>query len=82
MGEYFIGFWLLQSFAISPATGSFASRSEPFRQRSNDHAVNCSICYGQAMLAFLWKNLGATDSEILLGMERKFGHLAKPESAK
>jgi len=45
----------------------------------DDHAAGCNICYGQAMLAFLWKNLGASDQEILAGMEKKFGHLTKPE---
>jgi hypothetical protein len=30
------------------------------------------------MLAFLWQNLGASDQEILNGMEKKFGHLTKP----
>lgn len=45
----------------------------------DDHAAGCNICYGQAMLAFLWKNLGASDQEILHGMEKKFGHLLKPE---
>lgn len=44
----------------------------------DDHAANCNICYGQAMLAFLWKNLGASDQEILKGMEKKFAHLPKP----
>jgi hypothetical protein len=44
----------------------------------DDHAAGCNICYGQAMLAFLWKNLGASDQEILKGMEKKFGHLTKP----
>jgi hypothetical protein len=44
----------------------------------DDHAAGCNICYGQAMLAFLWKNLGASDQEILKGMEKKFGHRPKP----
>jgi hypothetical protein len=44
----------------------------------DDHAAGCNICYGQAMFAFLWKNLGASDQEILKGMEKKFGHLPKP----
>ena len=43
----------------------------------DDHAVACNICYGQAMLAFLWKNAGASDEEILKGMERKFAGLLK-----
>jgi len=45
----------------------------------DDHAAGCNICYGQAMLAFLWKNLGASDQEILKAMEKKFGHLPKPK---
>lgn len=43
----------------------------------DDHGANCNICVGQAMLAFLWKNLGATEQEILKGMERKFERLLK-----
>jgi hypothetical protein len=43
----------------------------------DDHAVSCNICYGQAMLALLWKNAGASDEEIIKGMERKFEGLLK-----
>jgi hypothetical protein len=43
----------------------------------DDHAVGCNICYGQAMLAFLWKNAGAGDEKILKGMEQKFEGLLK-----
>lgn len=44
----------------------------------DDHAVTCNICYGQAMLAFLWKHkAGAGDAEILDGMEKKFERLVK-----
>lgn len=43
----------------------------------DDHAADCVICYGQAMLAFLWKNLGASDADIIKGMEKKFVHLPK-----
>jgi len=45
----------------------------------DEHGASCAICYGQAMLAFLWKNLGASDQEILKGMVNKFGHLPRPE---
>jgi len=38
----------------------------------DDYAADCDICVSQAMLAFLWKNLGASDEEILKGMEKKF----------
>jgi len=40
--------------------------------RFDDHAANCDICVGQAMLAFLWAELGAKREEIRAGMERKF----------
>jgi len=50
--------------------------------RFDDHAAGCNICYGQAMLAFLWKNIGASDKEILTGMEKKFEHLPKPDAKK
>jgi len=36
------------------------------------HASGCSICYGQAMLAFLLNDLGATHDEIIAGMEKKY----------
>lgn len=48
-------------------------------KKFDDHGAGCNICYGQAMLAFLWKHLGASDQEILKGMEKKFGHLARPK---
>lgn len=38
----------------------------------DDHAARCTICNAQAMLALLWKNAGASDEEIRVGMERKF----------
>lgn len=38
----------------------------------DDHAASCDICVGQAMLAFLWAELGASREEIRAGMERKF----------
>lgn len=36
------------------------------------HAVFCTICYSEAMLAFLWAELGATDQEIIEGMKKKY----------
>lgn len=36
------------------------------------HAVFCVICYGEAMLAFAWAELGATDQEIIEGMKKKY----------
>lgn len=38
----------------------------------DNHASFCLICYSQAILAFLWSDLGATDREIIEGMEKKF----------
>lgn len=43
----------------------------------DDHAASCNICYGQAMLAFLWHDLGASHEEIIAGMEKKFARLIK-----
>ncbi len=41
----------------------------------DDHAASCNICVGQAMLAFLLSDLGATHDEIIAGMEKKFSRL-------
>lgn len=41
----------------------------------DDHASGCNICYGQAMQAFLWNDLGATHDEIIAGMEKKYQRL-------
>lgn len=41
----------------------------------DDHAAGCNICYGQAMQAFLWDDLGATHDEIIAGMEQKYQRL-------
>ncbi|MBE0596882.1 MAG: hypothetical protein IH614_06420 [Desulfuromonadales bacterium] len=43
----------------------------------DEHAVTCNICYGQAMLALLWQEAGASEEEILHGMGRKFEQLVK-----
>lgn len=36
------------------------------------HAVFCTTCYGEALLAFLWAEIGATDQEIIDGMKKRF----------
>jgi len=41
----------------------------------DDHAAGCNICFGQAMLAFLWQDAGATKQEILEGMKVRFARL-------
>jgi hypothetical protein len=38
----------------------------------DDHAANCKICCVQAMLAFLWKEMGASDEDISQGMNDYF----------
>jgi hypothetical protein len=43
----------------------------------DDHASACNICYGQAMIAFLWQDAGASHEEILAGMKVKFSRLIK-----
>ncbi len=43
----------------------------------DSHASECNICVRQALLAFLWDDLGATHDEIIAGMERKFERLIK-----
>lgn len=43
----------------------------------DDHAASCNICYSQAMLAFLWQDLGASHDKIIAGMEKKFARLIK-----
>ncbi|ORJ60489.1 hypothetical protein B5V00_07965 [Geothermobacter hydrogeniphilus] len=41
----------------------------------DSHASECNICVRQALLAFLWDDLGASHAEIISGMERKFERL-------
>ncbi len=43
----------------------------------DDHAANCNIFYGQAMLAFLLAEVGANEEEIIKGMEKNFERLVK-----
>jgi hypothetical protein len=38
----------------------------------DDHASQCNICYGEAMFAFLWTELGATDKDILEKLKKVF----------
>lgn len=46
-----------------------------FGKKFDPHAAECTICYGQAMLAFLWADLGAADETIQKGMDKKFERL-------
>jgi len=39
----------------------------------DDHASTCNICYTQAMRAFLWNELGATEDEMAKAMKEIYG---------
>ncbi len=41
-------------------------------QKYDDHASTCNICYTQAMRAFLWNELGATDAEMIKAMKEAY----------
>ncbi len=41
----------------------------------DDHGSQCAVCIRQALLAFLWNDLGATHEEIMVGMKEKFAPL-------
>ncbi len=43
------------------------------RGKFSDHASNCNICYTQAMRAFLWNELGATEAEMAKAMKEIYG---------
>ncbi len=53
-----------------------------FGTKYDDHAANCNICYGQAMMAFLWANMGATDDTIQQGFDKRFERLLKQHDKK
>ena len=38
----------------------------------DNHASTCNICFSQAMMAFLWDELGATEAEMQKGMNEIF----------
>jgi hypothetical protein len=39
----------------------------------DDHASDCNICVAQAMMAFLWAEIGATDAEMQKAMKEAYG---------
>jgi hypothetical protein len=41
----------------------------------DEHGAQCAVCIRQALLAFLWDDLGATHEEIMAGMKEKFAPL-------
>ena len=48
----------------------------------DDHAADCNICYGQAMLAFLWKEAGISEVDMQKGMAKKFERLVEQQKKK
>jgi hypothetical protein len=38
----------------------------------DDHASSCNICVAQAMMAFLWEEIGATDAEMQKAMKEVY----------
>ncbi|MBW2451433.1 MAG: hypothetical protein JRF07_03650 [Deltaproteobacteria bacterium] len=41
----------------------------------DEHGAQCAVCVRQALLAFLWNDLGANHEEIMAGMKEKFAPL-------
>lgn len=41
----------------------------------DNHGAQCAVCVRQALLAFLWNDLGASHDEIMQGMKEKFASL-------
>lgn len=39
----------------------------------DDHASTCNVCFAQAMMAFLWDEMGATDAEMQKAMKEIYG---------
>ncbi len=39
----------------------------------DDHASTCNICVAQAMMAFLWDEIGATEAEMQKAMKEIYG---------
>jgi hypothetical protein len=39
----------------------------------DDHASSCNICVAQAMMAFLWEEIGATEAEMQKAMKEIYG---------
>jgi len=56
----------------------FIKEKKPlFGSRFDAHGADCNICYGEAMMALLWHELGATEAEIQAGMAKRFAKLIK-----
>ena len=40
----------------------------------DDHASTCNICFSQAMMAFLWEEIGASEAEMQKAMKEIYGN--------
>lgn len=52
----------------------FYKKGDP-KEGFDEHGAQCAVCIRQALLAFLWNDLGATHEEIMTGMKEKFAPL-------
>ncbi len=43
-----------------------------FEGKFDDHASECNICVAQAMMAFLWEDIGATEPEMQKAMKEVY----------
>jgi hypothetical protein len=42
-------------------------------RKIDDHASTCNICVAQAMMAFVWEEIGATEAEMQKAMKEIYG---------
>lgn len=52
----------------------FYKNGDP-KEGYDNHGSQCAICIRQALLAFLWDDLGANHQEIMAGMKEKFAEV-------
>ena len=64
------------SFGHNNLLYCFYSNGDP-KDGFDEHGAQCAVCVRQALLAFLWDDLGATHAEIMAGMIEKFAPLIK-----
>lgn len=58
----------------------FVKKGDPIR--FDDHASGCNICYGEAMMALIWDDMGASAVDISQGMAKRFERLRKEHEGK
>ena len=52
----------------------FYKNGDP-KEGFDEHGAQCAVCIRQALLVFLWNDLGATHEEVMTGMKEKFAPL-------